>query len=186
MHDLIAQPRTDMALVLKIKDFLFKRALRKYKSTNLNHAPADLFAQIKTVGILFDAAEAKNREVILDYAGKLNSSGITTQLLGFIPSKVNGVSFSFDFIDVKNLSFSGIPQGQAIDNFINNRFDLLINLDTSMHKPLTYIAVASKAFFKIGPAHGEHHHYDLMISMQGNDIATYIQEIRTTFNKILG
>jgi hypothetical protein len=65
-------------------------------------------------------------------------------------------------------------------------FDVLINLDTEMYRPVSYIAAASQALFKIGPAEGNHDHYDLMIATHGKDVNEYIEQIRSVFNKIEG
>jgi hypothetical protein len=175
-----------MAMMLRLKDFLHNRIVGRYHETNLEKAPADHFSSIRSVGILFDAADSRDRDIVLDYAEQLRSQGIQVWPLGYFNSKVEGITFKFDFIDLTKLSFAFIPKGERVKEFIAKPFDLLVNLDSSLHKPLNYIAAASKALFKIGPANGNHQHYDLMIEMQEQDISKYIQEIRKTFNKISG
>lgn len=162
------------------------RAMAKFRTTNLNKVPDNHFSEIKSVGIAFLASDAKDREEVLKYADYLKKTGFDVETFGFFNSKIKDITFPFKFIDLTNLSFAYLPLGEQVIEFINKPFDVLINLDTASHKPLNYIAAASKALFKIGPAHGNHAHYDLMIEMHEHDLARYIQDIRTTFNKIQG
>lgn len=182
----MSQPVRAMPLISRLKSFLHKRAVDKFHTTNLSKAPANHFSSIKTVGILFDATHDVERDTVLGYARRLREEGIVVALLGFFNTKVEGIDFNFPYIDLKNLSFSQIPHGSQVEHFIQTPFDVLINLDTAMHKPLNYIAAASKALFKIGPAEGDHKHYDLMIAAPNHDLTNYIEQIKTTFNKIQG
>jgi len=175
-----------MPLIWRLKNFLFNRAIGKYRETNLSHVSDDHFSAIQSIAIIFEATDATDREVVLAFANELNETGFDVWPLGFINSKVDGITFRFDFIDLNQLSFAWIPKGEHITKFISKPFDVLINLDTSMHKPLNYIAAASKALFKIGPAQGDHNHYDLMVEMHEKDVGLYIHQIRSTFNKIQG
>lgn len=186
MPEVAIQRVRTMPLFSRLKSFLYQRAVNKFHSTNLAKAPAGLFSSIKSVGVLFDATHASDRELILGYANDLRAKGISVSLLGYFAAKIEGVDFKFDYIDLKNLSFAYIPHGEQVRTFINAPFDVLINLDSSMQKPLNYIAAASKALFKIGPAEGDHRHYDLMVTAPDKDLNTYIQHIKSTFNKIQG
>jgi hypothetical protein len=186
MSEIAIRTRTAMPVIARLKKFLYQRAIRRYRSTNLNKVPENHFSVIRSVGILFDASQAHDREVILAYAERLRGSGIKVSLCGFFNSKVEGITFPFDFIDLKSVSFAGLPRGEHVEKFIEAPFDVLINLDMSLHRPLNYIAAASKALFKIGPAEGDQRHYDLLIGIPDRNMEKFIHEIRTTFNKIQG
>lgn len=173
-----------MSVKTKLQNFLHERAMRKYRETNLNGAREDLFTQISHVGILFDANESQDRDAVLDYAERLRAEGIKVWLFGYFNSKIEGVTFKFDYIDLSQLNFSFLPKGEKIKAFIETPFDLLINLDTSVHAPLNYVAAASKAQFKIGPSKGNAMHYDLMIESREKELGKYIDQIRMIFNKI--
>ena len=62
---------------------------------------------------------------------------------------------------------------------------MLVNLDYRQLKPITYIAAASKALFKVCPANGNQAHYDLMVDL-GDNYSTkeMIAEFRKTFRMI--
>lgn len=175
-----------MPLISRLKIFMHNRAMRKFRTTNLNKVPDNHFSTIKSVGILFLANDAKECDVVFRYRDQLEKTGFQVWPFGYFNFKVREKPTKFDFIDLTNLSFAYIPASDKITQFITKPFDVLINLDTASHRPLNYIAAASKALFKIGPAHGNHAHYDLMIDMHEHDLARYIQDIRTTFNKIQG
>lgn len=175
-----------MPLISRLKTFMHDRAMARFRTTNLNKVPDNHFSAIKSVGIVFVATDTKDREVVLKYVEYLKKTGIDVDILGFFDAKIKDVTFPFKFFDLTNLSFAFLPQGEQVSAFVHRQFDVLINLDTATHRPLNYIAAASRALFKIGPAHGNHAHYDLMIEMHQHDLARYIQDIRTTFNKIQG
>jgi hypothetical protein len=175
-----------MPLLSNFRKFLYQRAVRKYKSTNLEQVPDRHFVNIKSVGIVFDANEAKDREAVMAYVERLQNSGMEVWPFGFFDTKIVGVTFPFDFIDVTHLSFAQLPKGDRIREFIQAPFDVLINLDNLLYPPINYICAASQALFKIGPAHGNPDHYDLMIETHEKSLNKYIEEIRKTFKKISG
>jgi hypothetical protein len=178
--------KASMSPFTRLKKFLFNRRIGKYHQTNLSRVPENHFSAINSVGIIFDATDSKVSSIVLAFVDQLRKKEFEVWPFGFFNSRNPGTPVTFDFIDLKQLSFAWIPEGERIQKFIDTPFDVLINLDTSAHRPLNYIAAASKALFKIGPAHGNHAHYDLMVEMHGSDLERYIQEIRTTFNKIQG
>lgn len=175
-----------MAVLNKLKDFLYRQSLRKYRSTNLAKASPGHFKNIRSVGIIFDAMEARDRDVVLDYARTLKEGGIAVDILGYFNTKIEGPSFKVPYFDIRGLNFAGIPTGEHVHTFIQKPFDVLINLDQSDHKAINYVCAASQAIFKCGPAHGNPAHYDLMVAMQGGDLKAYLDQIRITFNKISG
>jgi hypothetical protein len=186
MPEISTQPVNVMTLISRLKSLLYSRTLQKFHATNLNKVPVDHFSAIRTVGILLDASDSRHCRIIRDYQQKLTGMGVTSQLLGYYNSRVVDDPPDFPFFTAQQLSFAYIPKAGVADEFINTPFDVLINLDMKMHKPLSYIAAASKALFKIGPANGDHRHYDLMIHTPDGDLEKYLEEIRATFNKIQG
>jgi hypothetical protein len=175
-----------MALLSNLRKFIYDRALRKYRSTNLQKVSDHHFSNIKSVGIVFDANEAQDREAVMAYVQRLQNSGMDVWPFGFFHTKIDGVTFPFDFIDITELSFAKLPKGERIREFIQMPFDVLINLDTRLYPPINYICAASQALFKIGPAHGNPEHYDLMIETHEQHLNKYIEDIRKTFKKISG
>lgn len=175
-----------MPIVDKLRDYLHTRALRKFKATHLSQAPHNHFGQIRKIGILFDANEAGDREAVIEYADRLRKTGINVWIFGYFDAKIEQVTFPFDFFDKTHLSFAHLPKGEKVQQFINTRFDVLINLDVEQYPALNYIAAASQALFKIGPATADPLHYDLMIGSGSDNLRQYIDQIRSVFNKISG
>lgn len=50
----------------------------------------------------------------------------------------------------KNYNWKYMPKDQSVEGFVDREYDLLINLDQTDSLQMTYIAVASKAKFKVG------------------------------------
>ena len=173
-----------MPFLTRLRRFIYERALGRYTTTNVHQIGEKHFAEISSVGIVFDANEAADREAVLKYVDRLRNSGIEVWPFGFFHTRIMDVTFPFDFIDNTNLSFARLPKGERVREFIQTPFDVLINLDTVLYPPINYICAASRALFKIGPANGDPAHYDLMIDTHENTLERYIEEIRKTFKKI--
>ena len=77
--------------------------------------------------------------------------------LGFVDQKDKSFehmsSLHFDFFSNTELNWYGKPQGMVIDNFLSEDYDILIDLSLKKFYPLTYLAVASPAKFKVGRYH---------------------------------
>ncbi|HLF65135.1 MAG TPA: hypothetical protein VI603_15330, partial [Saprospiraceae bacterium] len=95
-----------MPVISRLKTFLHNRALARYHGTNLNMLPENHFSSIKSVGILFEAMDAKDREVVLGYAELLKKMGMDVWPFGFFNSKIKDITFPFDFIDLNNITFA--------------------------------------------------------------------------------
>lgn len=168
----------------KVKKLLYNRTLRRYASTNLDSIPNGHFKHIEKVGITFNAGEI-DQKVLLAFATDLKNRDKEVRMLGFFDHKQDPGAQHFGYFTQENLTFSGIPKSDVVEQFISREFDVLMNMDYSAHSALNYVCAASRALFKIGPATGDARHYDLMVDMQDRfDLQSYIGEIRQVFNLI--
>ena len=149
------------------------------------------FDQTKSIGILFDATENNSREEVMKYAELLSKNGKQVKLLGFINSKLNEASFPFKFFTKHNLSWSMIPKGKEIDQFIKKDFDVLINLYLPNQKlglenlPIEYISTFSKAHLRVGPFSENNDCYDLIIDTpKETDLQHLIKQVDFFLNRI--
>ncbi|MDX1476970.1 MAG: hypothetical protein R3301_04660 [Saprospiraceae bacterium] len=167
----------------KIGQFVYQRALNRYRSTNLHKIGPGHFENIQTVGIIFAATDQATHRTILGFRNDLQHRDKQVQLLGYYPIDDEVDPQPFAYFTRKHLNFAELPKSDIVKQFVARPFDVLINLDPLNHKPVAYICAASKALFKIGPGGSDPRHFDLMIDMKESfDLKRYIKDIRHTFN----
>ena len=97
-----------------------------------------------SIGILYNATERETFEVVREFYRDLRSNGNNPVSLGYIDFKE--VTFhplarpESDYFFKHQLNWMQKPAGTVIDNFINEPFDILINLTMSDMYALDYIA----------------------------------------------
>lgn len=172
-----------MSIILKTKkkaaEYLLKResqnVRRIVRSTNLNNAA--------TIALLFDASSKNEFEFVRNYIKKLKDQGKKVQALGFYNQKETPVMMNskleYDFFTLKDINWHYKPTSKLVLNYMNEPFDILINLCTKTVLPLVHVAALSKAKFKVG-IHKEKHikYYDLLVHHRNeNDMSTFINNI---------
>jgi hypothetical protein len=139
-------------------------------------------------GLLVDAANPDDRNVAIAFAEALRKEGNRVKILGFVDGKMESLSLSFDVFTASDLTrISKIPKSPLAQNFMDQPFDVLINLSIKQnHKPLEYICAVSKASFRIGPwFNQEHNVYDLCIHVDPKaTLKSWINEVMHTLQKI--
>jgi hypothetical protein len=136
------------------------------------------FLELRSVGILFDAGNAEDFELVKRYVVYLREHQKKVKVLGFFAQKqIPALTYSkleYDFFSVKDLDWKGIPQGATITNFSEESFDILFDLNIHDHFALKYIAGTSKARFKVGKYKEEDIDiYDMMIDADNTKTLKY-------------
>ena len=81
---------------------------------------------------------------------------------------------SLDFFTVHNLNYYAFANSSLVRNFINESFDILLDLTEFRVVPLRLILYYSKSSFKVGCFSEENKlFYDLMIKTDPGDYKTY-------------
>ena len=174
-------------MLTRIRQLLHESQLRKFKTTNLDKVKSGHFNSIDHIGVLFYAGAEKEVDPVLQFRDKTKARGIDVDLVGYYDTKEEPGPQSFSYFNDASLNFAMIPGSDVVRQFIEQPLDVLINLDYRLHRPVTYIAAASRALFKVGPANGDHAHYDLMIDLGDNyNTRELIAEFRKTFRMING
>lgn len=134
----------------QLAQLIFNRELRQIK-----RKPQTLSLEsVRSIGILYDATENENYEVVKNYVRELRELKKEVLALGFVDQKeLPNMRFSklgLDFFTRKNLNWYFKPSHPMVTKFINADFDILIFLNIEQLLPLKYIAAATQAKFKIG------------------------------------
>jgi Family of unknown function (DUF6913) len=161
--------------------YFLKKALKRHK---VRHQSFDI-KSAGMIGILFDGTEMNDREVVLDYAKNLKKEGKKVKLLAYLNTSQEQENFVFPHFDKKDLDWALRPQGQAVNSFLQQPFDILINLAKQQNIPLEYVAALSKAKFRVGPLTGESFCYELMIEATGaKDVKAFLSQVSFFLNKM--
>ncbi len=142
------------------------------------------FDEANKIGLLYDATDEKDSEAIKNYVKTVRSTFKKDILaMGFVDKKVLPASqfaqYGLDFFTKKDLNYKMIPTDPIVRNFINEKFDILINLNSGKCFPLRYISAMSRARFRVGRyLKSDIDYYDMMVQMKGEpSIKVVIEEI---------
>lgn len=137
----------------------------------------------KTIGIVFNASEEATYCIVNDFVRFFQDNQKTVKALGFANfNRLPHYCFpklTFDYFTKRDLNWYYKPGNSRVNDFINQEYDIVIDL--CMHEcfPLTYIFGLSKAKFKVG-RFGEKYSdiYDFMLNVNHKiSMESYIKEI---------
>jgi hypothetical protein len=168
-------------------NFRFKKEVEKNKQ---KHEVVG-FEEARNIGLLYDATDQFNFEVIKAYVKSIRGRQKDVLALGYVDRKElpqnQYAQYGLDFFTRKNLNWQMIPSNTTIHNFINEKFDILINLSGKCF-PLKYITAVSHARFRVGRFDKKNIHcYDMMIEVKGEpglksiieETENYLRQIKT-------
>ena len=170
----------------KVRQFFFSHFLKKRlaaqkeskrkKQVNLKSA--------RKIGILFDATELTTRKTILDYVETLKDRQKVVRLLGYFDNRLKDNNFTFRHYNKANIDWAMRPKGEYVEEFINQDFDVLINLSPKSRKDAEYITALTGASLKVGPITDNTNCYDLMLDTKQNiEIPQFIKQVEAILNK---
>ena len=91
-----------------------------------------------------------------------------------------------DILTSKDINWYHFPVKPFVKDFLNEEFDILIDLSLKEYIPLLYLAANAKASLKIGRFEESHqHYYDLMIDLPTDaSLEYFIEQVMHYLNKI--
>jgi len=124
----------------------------------MNSTAADSFDievdDVKHIGIIFDGTELKSISLVKKFVRELSRNHYEVNALGYVNKShrmLEHLSVLYiDYFSKAQLNWYGKPRGMVIKNFLNEEYDILIDLSTKSYYPLTYLAIAISAPFKVG------------------------------------
>lgn len=156
-----------------------RRLLRAYKSRQRNTRIKTL-KNSKSVGILWNSADEGSFETYESLRKTLQSRGIKQIGLAYISSKREWETLSTvthsGFLQNKDVRWFGRPKTGSGMEFVQEPFDILIDLSTSKTIALEYIVVHSPATFRVGWQGSEPNFYDLNIDVTEKPQCKYLME----------
>lgn len=143
-----------MGFITDIKNYAGNYFLaHKMKSVRRNKMFLNM-NDAKTIGIIFDGTDSENFELVKKYISYLKEMKKRVKAIGFFNMKNSPpMAYSkleYDFFSMKDLSWNNVPKNIYVKNFIEEQFDILLDLNIGELFPLRYISTLSRAKFKVG------------------------------------
>jgi len=169
----------------KLRRRLHQRQLNKLLATRPTRPQSISLEAAQHIGVLFNGTELGDREVVLQYLDRLRKAGKKVKALAFMDNRADNEGFSFKNFNRKEVDFLYRPTSKDALEFAGTPFDILINLSSKSLLPLDYLAIISKARFRVGPLHQSTNAYDLMIDLGPKpQLDQLIQQIDFFLNKM--
>jgi len=174
-----------MSLINNIKNTFGNYFLRKEMASLSRERGFLSMNDAKTIGILFEATDKEEFELIKKYVLYLRELKKKVKVIGYFSGgETPALTYSkleYDFFSKKDLSWYNKPKDTFVSNFIQEDYDILIDLNIHDHFALRYIAGISKARFKVGRhKEGDDHIYDLMIEgTDGKGMKYFMRQVDT-------
>jgi len=135
---------------------------RKVHACNLDRA--------RHIGIIYNATEYISFEIIRDLVRQLSENAERVIVLGYVDSKnlIDNYLYrkGFDFFSKSDLNWYYKPISAVAMQFMNEQFDLLLDLSLDSHFPIRYITSLSPASFKAGRYSTDDESLDFMIDIE--------------------
>lgn len=162
----------------KLKQEL-KKISRKNRSVSLKAA--------QYIGILVTVENQKQLDEVEQVALEFKKENKKVRLLAFTSNNSLKITPNnhIELISSEDVNWNFIPKREKIINFVNNEFDILINLCTEICFPLVYITALSKSLFKVGAYHKRNSaFFDFMLATQQQTISGFNTELKYYLDKI--
>ena len=171
----------------KIRVSLFRKSLRRALSEQKRRRNTYTLKNARTVGILFDATQEKNRREVLDFVQTLQKEGKKVRLLGFFDLKKQPEEkYDFDFFTLKETSWIQEPKHEKALAFAQEKFDLLLSLNPDNRLPLQWLAVRSGAAMKVGMSTIFPHDFDFIVETPANKgIRFFVEQMKFYLDKLV-
>jgi hypothetical protein len=139
----------------------------------------------ESVGILW---EHDQKEAFIKVENELYLAGIKTSGLCYYPMKKAIIPEEINGFSKKQTSWClEIPKTKLAEDFIHQKFDILMDLSGQKSFPMVYITALSEATFKIGYTSSSANYFDLNIEFQvqpdSDQLATQILYYLKRINK---
>ena len=162
-----------------VRDFANKRLFKAYL-TRPRSTKIKTLHNSKSVGILWHPADEGSIEAYELLRKSLQAKGIKSTGIAYIDSDremetLTTITHS-GFLHRRNVRWFGRPQTSDGIQFIQEHFDILIDLSIVKTIALQYILVHSQATFRVGWQGAEQNYYDLNIDVSERPQVRYLME----------
>lgn len=172
-----------MKVIEDIKNYIgrwqLERELRQ-KKLKRKRVP---FKDVNYIGIVYDADHKENDQLVTEYANALRAEGKKVFLMGYVNQKQLPPTKKFllnsEFFWKEKLNGINLPIKGKIGQFLQQDFDLLLNLYFEPVLPMQALAAYSQAKYRVASnIQGGLDYYDAMIDIgPKKDLSLLIKQI---------
>jgi len=158
---------------------LKRKSLRKLTEKNL--AKRDLSkvnSPLKTLGFLVDEMRFQDLDVLYDFFEELHLIPKDVKVFSFIEVKKKLPSLRQNQVQCKDFNWKGEMRNQNASEFLEKEFDVLVGYYEGKNEFLDALISQSKAKFKVGFNGADERLFDLLISVNPDDIETFKAELK--------
>jgi hypothetical protein len=142
------------------------------------------FSDVKRIGIVWNASKHNEFQALSRFHQRMNERNIDVKILGYydgknLPDQYTAIRY-LTCIRKTELDFFFIPESTEIKSFINDKFDILIDINFEKLFSLIYITNLSRASFKVGLYEDEKNQtpFDLMMEIEKPvNVDNYLKQI---------
>jgi hypothetical protein len=142
------------------------------------------FSQVKSIGVVWDASRPVEFASLTKFHQNMHELKIGVKIIGYypgknLPDKYTAIRY-LTCIRKDEINTFYCPVSSETKKFINNPFDILIDINFEKLFPLKYVATLSNARFKIGLFDHETADtpFDMMMEIKNPvDIGIYLSQI---------
>ena len=164
----------------KIIKYYADRQLQRYDLSHQREKKIKTLSDSKFVGIIWNPADIGGIEIYEALRKNLNNKGIKSIGIAHIESTLEMETLSTvthsGFLHKRHVEMMGCPKTSAGLDFLEQQFDILIDISIIKTIPLLYLLVHSKAKFKVGWQGEGNNFYDLNIDVSKNPNSQYLME----------
>ncbi len=143
-----------MNLIEHVKNYSGNLALKQTIANGTKEAQPVSFEQATKFAVLFYVREEAEMNAVNDFISFLWSKKKSTFIIGattgFPVAKSKVTNMNFIQLREDEITWNNIPKGYRITNYLENEFDILIDLTQEDYFPLLYVLAAAKAKIKVG------------------------------------
>ena len=153
-----------------IKEIYAHRKLAKLISKTDHQPVFPNIDTVKTIGVIWQPTQKNAFQYLKTY---FNREQVIFR--GFcVFEEITNPHQDSNTLTVKDLDFWGLPKKDKVDEFINIRFELLLNIALENNIILDYITALSQAKFKVGSSPNAKNYFDLNINIDENRTPMYL------------
>jgi len=143
----------------------------------------------RRIGVIFSLEEEKAFDLTNQFLNYLASQNIKVYALGYIPTKEIPPKLApnskINLFTRKDLNWYYRPTHSIVQQFIDQDFDILIDLSKQSLLPLKFVNNLSRAKFKVGKESNNGREYDMMIRISEDQGLQYlIDQIKYYLSRI--
>ena len=182
-----------MKFIDNIKDKLGRRKIHKILKSKNRNIKVTNFDNAKSIAIIYQITTTDYQDFInqyIDYLrGDIGFKKIVS--LGYyegteLPNFVINESFKYKYFTKKELDFSRFGKSKDVLEFLNEDFEIIIDLSRDFIIPIKHVVASSNAGLKIGRHSIENEQfYDFMVEIDKSaPVSHFIKEVNAFLTKV--